>query len=150
MHSRIKWAAILVMAALVLGALALPALAEEVTARRGAGTVQSALADRLGISLDGLGCRKGGKSFMALAAEQGLTPADVADARKALIAELVAAGKLTPEQAQACLERIEACDGEGGGRGQRLGKGCGLRGAGGMGRGFKGGQRCNPIPADGS
>lgn len=59
---------------------------------------------------------------------------DVAEARKAVIAELVAAGKLTPEQAQAYLEWIPLCAGEGGGRGQRLGKGCGLRG----------GQRWNP------
>jgi hypothetical protein len=78
-----------------------------------AGTMLQVIADALGITVDELkAARSEGKSVADIAAEKGVKVDDIVakmiEVRKATLEQLVKDGKITPEQMDAMLEKMEA------------------------------------------
>lgn len=146
-----KTMVLVLAAAVLLGTV--PALAAENSVTGGiglrigklCGSMGTAITELLGISATELcEARQSGKSLAELAAEKGIEKETVVDtlivARRQSLQELVAAGKITQEQADACLENMKArvednIESNISGNSSQGRKGCGM--GGGFGKGMQ-------------
>jgi hypothetical protein len=127
-----------------IGAVVLIIAATSVTALAAAyGTPAEIVAGLTGQTADSVLAAKteSGSTYGAIANEAGVLAefkTQMLELKKEALAERVAAGRMTQEQADAILAQMEAnmanCDGTGSGRGACTGTGAGFGGMGGMGK----------------